>query len=156
MWHFWRTGGEILKFEVKWQWNKRERTCGAHWRHLLKEKPKSFLSLTLPIHTRDELIRPRIEQTIWCEFIHKNQFSGLRNKCGRRGVGRGNPRVRWEYRTLREVYSVLSPYLRVSPDQHQDFHICCNFNCFRVFFLFLFFLWTQKYLLKDLAKLRNK
>ena len=26
-----------------------------------------------PIHTRDELIRPRIEQTIWCEFIHKNQ-----------------------------------------------------------------------------------
>ena len=29
-----------------------------------------------PIHTRDELIHPRIEQTIWCEFIHKNQFSG--------------------------------------------------------------------------------
>ena len=23
-----------------------------------------------------QLIRPRIEQTIWCEFIHKNQFSG--------------------------------------------------------------------------------
>ncbi len=29
-----------------------------------------------PIHTRDELIRPRIEQTIWCEFVDKNQFSG--------------------------------------------------------------------------------
>ena len=28
-----------------------------------------------PIHTRDELIRPRIEQTIWYEFVHKNQFS---------------------------------------------------------------------------------
>ena len=35
------------------------------------------LSCTLkPIHTRDKLIPPQIEQTIWCEFIHKNQYSG--------------------------------------------------------------------------------
>ena len=42
----------------------------------------------------------------------------LRNKCGRRGVGWGNPRVRWEYwlhpgHSLR--CSVLSPYWRVLP-----------------------------------------
>ncbi len=42
----------------------------------------------------------------------------LRNKCGRRGVGWGNPRVRWEYRLHwghSPRYSVLSPYSKVLP-----------------------------------------
>ncbi len=57
-------------------------------------------------------------RTQWVGILFSERL-GLRNKCRRWGVGRGNPRVRWEYRTPRaqpEVYSVLSLYSRVSPN----------------------------------------
>ena len=38
------------------------------------ERPSWPGTRSRPIHTGDELIRPRIERTIWCEFIHRNHF----------------------------------------------------------------------------------
>ncbi len=35
-----------------------------------------------PIHTRDELIPPRIPKQIWCEFIHKKTLVCFLNKLG--------------------------------------------------------------------------
>ncbi len=73
----------------------------------------------LPIHSTFQIFHyESINSRYWRRRISSVSYMSLRNKCGRRGVGSGNPRVRWDYRLHRghsPRYSVLSPYSRVLP-----------------------------------------
>ena len=87
-------------------------------------------------------------------------LNSLRNKCGRRGIDRGNPRVRWEYRLHRGyslrciLYCHLTGGFPLTNTKTSTFvPILIVSECFVVSFLPLD---AKKYLLKDLAKLRNK
>ena len=118
-----------------------ELKCNAEWWQSCEGK--KLLCLVFPCLPWVSLASSQIMTK---REIHWQEMC-LRNKCGRRGVGQGNPRVRWEYRLHRghsPRCSVLSPYSEFCPQPTPDFHICSNSNCFRVFSV----VWDEKMLWK--------
>ncbi len=109
----------------------------------------------------------------WILFFHHNllfrTFSltpkctstqyNFRNKCGRQGMGGGNPTQKWEYSTLRmqpNVCSVLSPFGLGYPTHMEMTTFVLVLIIFRVFLLFIsLFIWDEKMLWKFMICWKN-